>query len=65
MKTALSAGSDATLVDYVLMYESLAGASAAKSALTAAEKLPETAIDNGNSRTYMLAFIMAAGANAG
>jgi hypothetical protein len=56
---ALSAGSDATLVDYVLMYESLAGPSAARSALAAAKKLPSADIDNGNSRAYMLAYIMA------
>ncbi|AMM19661.1 hypothetical protein AX769_05290 [Frondihabitans sp. PAMC 28766] len=59
VKTALSAGSDATLVDYVLMYESLASPAAARSALAVAKKLLSTDIDNGDSRTYMLAYIMA------
>ncbi|WP_158614256.1 glycosyl hydrolase [Frondihabitans sp. PhB188] len=57
--TALSAGTNVTLADYVLMYESLAGTSSADAALAAAKKFPSASIDNGNSRTYMLAFIMA------
>ncbi|MBF4575000.1 glycosyl hydrolase [Frondihabitans sp. VKM Ac-2883] len=61
---ALTGGADATLIDYVLMYESLAGKDAAASALAAAKKLPSTAIDNGNSRTYLLAYIMAQEAGA-
>jgi endoglucanase Acf2 len=56
---ALAAGTDAALVDYVLMYESLAGPAAARTALAAAKSLPSAGIDNGDSRTYLLAYIMA------
>jgi endo-1,3(4)-beta-glucanase len=50
------------LGDYVLMYSALAGPDAAASALTTLEALPDTAIDNGNSRSYAMAYILAAGA---
>jgi endo-1,3(4)-beta-glucanase len=44
--------------DYLLMYSSLAGAGQAKAALATARTLPEKFIDDGNSRSYLLAWIM-------
>jgi hypothetical protein len=41
------------------MYQALAGPEDAATALDAARSLPEVAIDDGNSRSHMLAFIMA------
>lgn len=49
------------LADYVLMYRSLLGGADATAALKAARSLPASAIDNGNSRTYLLAYILANG----
>jgi endoglucanase Acf2 len=54
-------GYDQPLGDYLLMYRSLAGGRDAAAALAAARKLPAKAIDNGNSRTYLLAYILADG----
>jgi endoglucanase Acf2 len=45
--------------DYLLMYQALAGPDQAALALTAARELPYSSIDDGNSRSYLLAFIMA------
>ena len=45
--------------DYLLMYRSLAGPKEAAAAWTAAQQLPATAIDNGDSKSYLLAFIAA------
>lgn len=45
--------------DYLLMYRSLAGLKEAAAAWTAAQQLPDAAIDNGSSRAYLLAFIAA------
>jgi endo-1,3(4)-beta-glucanase len=45
--------------DYLLMYRSLASAHDAAQALVAARELPTTDIDSGNTRSYMLAWIMA------
>ena len=45
--------------DLLLMYQALAGPDDAAGALAAARELPDSAIDNGNSRTYLLAWIMA------
>jgi endoglucanase Acf2 len=44
--------------DYLLMYSSLAGSSQATSALQTARTLPATSIDDANSRSYLLAWIM-------
>ncbi|QGF23859.1 glycosyl hydrolase [Raineyella fluvialis] len=44
--------------DYLLMYRSLAGRAEQQSALAAARRLPAQFIDDGDSRTYLLAFIM-------
>jgi endo-1,3(4)-beta-glucanase len=52
-------GTPGQFADYILMYSSLAGEADATEALEAARELPSSAIDDGNSRTYMLAFIMA------
>ena len=40
--------------DYLLMYESLAGVDV----LDAARQLPDASIDDGNSRSYLLAWVM-------
>jgi endo-1,3(4)-beta-glucanase len=53
------AGEPGQFADYILMYQSLAGSKDAATALRAAADLPDSAIDDGNSRTYMTAFIMA------
>ena len=45
--------------DYLLMYSALAGDDAQKSALAKAEKLDAQWIDDGNSRSYLLAWLMA------
>lgn len=48
-----------TLADYVVMYAGLAGPTDAREALERARALGPDAIDQGNSRTYLLAFLMA------
>jgi endoglucanase Acf2 len=48
-----------TYGDYLLMYRSLAGVQDARAALRAARTLPAKAIDDGDSRTYLLAYLMA------
>jgi endo-1,3(4)-beta-glucanase len=53
------AGSTGPLGDYVLMYSALSGAGAARAASVAARTLPEDAIDDGDSRSYLMAFTMA------
>lgn len=58
---ASAKGVDRALGDYVLMYRSLAGGRDATGALESARSLPGKAIDNGNSRTYLLAYILANG----
>ena len=45
--------------DYLLMYSGLAGADAQQAALAKAEKLDPRFIDDGNSRSYLLAWLMA------
>jgi hypothetical protein len=52
-------GEPGQFADYILMYSALAGASDASAALSAARDLPDASIDDGNSRAYMLAWIMA------
>ncbi|HEX6761020.1 MAG TPA: glycosyl hydrolase [Propionibacteriaceae bacterium] len=44
--------------DYLLMYSALAGEEQRKAALATAEKLDERWIDDGNSRSYLLAWLM-------
>ncbi|QYF72203.1 hypothetical protein [Cryobacterium sp. PAMC25264] len=61
---ALRAGSSGTssydvlFGDYLLMYSALEGRDAASAALEAAKGLPEDRIDDGNSRAYLLAWLM-------
>lgn len=44
--------------DYLLMYDALAGPDQAKAALTKARTLSNSFIDDGNSRSYLLAWLM-------
>ena len=60
---ATSAGTDVQFRDYLLMYQALQGGGASTAAWTAAQSLPKTAIDDADSRTYLLAFLAAAGAS--
>lgn len=50
------------LGDYALMYAGLAGAAAAEDAVEKARALPADDIDQGNSRSYLLAYVMTAAA---
>jgi endo-1,3(4)-beta-glucanase len=52
------AGYDVALGDYLLMYSAMAGPAQAARAVKNAETLPEKWIDGGNSRSYMLAWVM-------
>ncbi|PVU82682.1 1,3-beta-glucanase [Cellulomonas sp. WB94] len=51
--------------DYLLMYLALAGPQDADRAWTTAQQLPDTAIDDGDSRAYLLAWLAAASTNPG
>jgi endoglucanase Acf2 len=53
-----SSGDTGPLSDYVLMYTALAGESQAKDALSETQKLPASAIDDADSRSYLMAFLM-------
>lgn len=55
---ATETGPAPQFADYLLMYQALAGPEQAELALAAARDLPYASIDDGNSRTYLLAFIM-------
>jgi endoglucanase Acf2 len=55
---ALEGGPAPQFADLILMYQALAGPQDAATALEAARDLPDTAIDDGNSRSHLLAFIM-------
>ena len=44
--------------DYLVMYSALAGEQQRKAALAAAERLDDKWIDDGNSRSYLLAWLM-------
>ena len=59
VKAAAPDGSAGGFTDYLLMYRSLAGKADAEAALRTAEQLPASAIDDGDSRTYLLAYLMA------
>ena len=50
------------LADYVLMYSALAGGDAAEAAIESARELPDADIDQGNSRSYVLAYLLRLGA---
>lgn len=52
-------GYDVMFGDFLLMYSALAGPDAANDALEAADSLPDERIDDGNTRSYMLAWLMA------
>jgi endoglucanase Acf2 len=62
VEEASASGFDVPLGDYVLMYSALQGPDAAARALDTLADLPETGIDDGNSRAYAMAYIMSAGA---
>ena len=51
-------GFDVMFGDYLLMYSALAGPEAAASALDAAQSLPAARIDDGDSRSYLLAWLL-------
>ncbi|CAN5420810.1 hypothetical protein BH11ACT1_BH11ACT1_22690 [soil metagenome] len=51
--------------DYLLMYLALAGPQDADKAWTTAQQLPDTAIDDGDSRAYLLAWLAAASTSPG
>jgi endoglucanase Acf2 len=55
---AAPSGFEVTLGDYLLMYSALEGPSQAASALRTARTLPDKYIDDGDSRTYLMAWIM-------
>jgi endoglucanase Acf2 len=55
---AVPGGYDVAFGDYLLMYKALGGTQAATDALALAEKFPDELLDDGNSRSYMLAWIM-------
>jgi endoglucanase Acf2 len=55
---ATASGPAPQFADYLLMYQALAGSDQAELALEAARDLPYSSIDDGNSRSYLLAFIM-------
>ena len=55
---AAPSGYDVQFGDYLLMYSSLQGRSAATAALAAARTLPEKFIDDADSRSYLLEWLM-------
>jgi endo-1,3(4)-beta-glucanase len=55
---AAPSGFDVLFGDYLLMYSALAGPDAAAAALSAASSLRDERIDDGNSRSYLLAWIL-------
>jgi hypothetical protein len=58
---ALAKGPAPQFADLLLMYSALAGPDDAASALQQARDLPDSALDGGNSRSYLLAWIMVHG----
>jgi endoglucanase Acf2 len=58
IKAAAPGGYNVSFGDYLLMYSALGGKTTAESALTAARSLSTKYIDDGDSRTYLLAWIM-------
>ncbi|WP_203752620.1 glycosyl hydrolase [Cellulomonas chitinilytica] len=63
VKEATPQGYGVQFGDYLLMYSALAGADDAAAAWTEATSLPDTSIDDGSSRSAMLAFIASAQAH--
>lgn len=59
---ASAAGPDVMFGDYLLMYRALAGPDEAAAAWDIAVDLPDTSIDDGSSRAYLLAWLAAHGA---
>lgn len=55
---ALAGGAAPQFADAILMYSALAGPEDAAAALEAARELPDGAIDDGSSRSHLLAFLM-------
>jgi hypothetical protein len=51
-------GYDVMFGDFLLMYSALAGPEEAAAALETARALPDERIDDGNTRSYMLAWLM-------
>jgi endoglucanase Acf2 len=60
VKEAMPTGTAAQFTDLITMYSALAGEDANAAAWSQAVELPDSAIDDGMSRAYMLAFIAAA-----
>ena len=58
LKQAVPNGYNVALGDYLLMYSALEGPSQASAALATARTLPDKFIDDGDSRTYLMAWIM-------
>jgi endo-1,3(4)-beta-glucanase len=58
LRQAAPGGYDVALGDYLLMYSALEGRTAASAAVATARSLPDKYIDDGDSRTYLLAWIM-------
>jgi endoglucanase Acf2 len=58
IKEAAAGGFDVSFGDYLLMYSALVGKPAAASALVTARSLPDKYIDDADSRSYLLAWIM-------
>ena len=58
-------GYDVQFGDYLLMYRALAGPDDAAAAWDEATSLPDVAVDDGSSRSAMLAFIASAQARSG
>ena len=59
VKEATGGKFDQKFGDYLLMYSALAGPDQRRAALAAAETLDKKWIDDGNSRSYLLAWLMA------
>ena len=60
IRTNVQEGGSGPLADYALMYAGLAGPEDARTALEQARDLKDDGIDQGNSRSYMLAYLDAA-----
>jgi hypothetical protein len=61
VEATAGAGYDRQFGDYLLMYAGLAGRTDAETALERARALPDRRVDDGNSRAYLLAWLMALG----
>ena len=61
VKEATPDGYDVTFGDYLLMYSGLAGPKDAARAYKEAATLPDDRIDDGNSRSYLMAWLSSLG----